>query len=103
MKIFDKLDKEIILKLLYIIQILYKTEESLGEHINSTIINTLFLIMNTSNDLIISKSILNTISAFSLNDDLNIFIRMNWLGELIKKLVLYALMLKTKESVHILY
>ena len=93
LKNFEKLDKDFILKFIFIIQIIYKTEESLGDFINSTIIKTFLEIFNnllTHPDLTICKSILNILSAFALNDDLNVTIRQIWLRTLIEVLADYA-------------
>lgn len=71
---------------------MYKTEESLGENVNSLMITHLFTILksNQNTDYQINKLILNIISAFALNDDLNIMIRMNWLENLISTLIDYT-------------
>lgn len=101
MKNFDKLDRELIQRYLYIIQIIYKNEDTLGDLSYSNIISTLFLILNTyNNDFQISKLILNIFSAFALNDDLNLMIRMNWLEGLIKTLIDYNLKFKSCENVN---
>ena len=100
MKNFDKLDRELIQRYLYIIQIIYKNEDTLGDLSYSNIITTLFQILNTyNNDFHISKLILNIFSAFALNDDLNLMIRMNWLEGLIKTLIDYNLKFKSCENV----
>ena len=104
LKNFEKLDRELIQRYLYIIQIIYKNEDTLGDLSYSNIIMTLFLILNNyNNDFQISKLILNIFSAFALNDDLNLMIRMNWLEGLIKNLIDYSLKYNTSENVKFLF
>ena len=100
MKNYEKLDRELIHRYLFIIQIIYKNEDNLGDLSYSNIITTLFLILYSyNNDFQISKLILNIFSAFALNDDLNLMIRMNWLEGLIKTLIDYSIKYKTSENV----
>lgn len=74
---------------------IYKTEDSLGDFINTSILNNLFTILNShTTDHHINKLILNVISAFALNDDLNYNIRSNYLESLFSLLVDYAFKLR---------
>jgi hypothetical protein len=86
------------LKVLYLIQVIYKNEETLGENININVINSLFNILDNCNDFQINKQLLNILSAFTLYDDLNIMIRINWLESLIKNLIDYSLKLRRETS-----
>jgi hypothetical protein len=83
---------------LYIIQVIYKNEETLGENINVNVINSLFHILDNCNDYQIKKQLLNILSAFALYDDLNIMIRINWLESLIKNLIDYSFKLRNQGS-----
>ena len=97
MKSINKIEKDIILKILHNIQIIYKNEETLkGE--NAIVINNLLNILNSNTDFQINKHILNILSAFALYDDLNIMIRMNWLESLIKNLVDYSFKMKKTDG-----
>lgn len=83
------------MKILYVLQVIYKTEDSLGDFINTSILNNLFTILNTKTlDNQINKLILNIISAFALNDDLNYNIRTNYLESLFTLLIEYAFKLR---------
>jgi hypothetical protein len=74
----------------------------LGDFINTSILNNLFSILNSNSNLIsdhhINKIILNIISAFALNDDLNYNIRTNYLESLFSILVEYAFKLREEKS-----
>jgi serine/threonine protein kinase len=98
LRIFEKLERDFIIKILFLIQTIYKCEESLGDFVNSSIMTCLFNIIYTGlkyeKDFQIGKIILNILSAFALNDDLNILIRNNWLESLIKNLIDYCFILR---------
>ncbi len=80
---------------MYTLQVIYKTEDSLGDFINTSILNNLFTILNSrTTDNQINKLILNIISAFALNDDLNYNIRTNYLESLFSLLIDYAFKLR---------
>jgi serine/threonine protein kinase len=58
----------------------------------------LFTILTNNSDYQINKQILTILSAFALNDDSNILIRMNWLEVLLKLLINYSFRLREESS-----
>jgi hypothetical protein len=87
-----------VLKSLYLIQVIYKNEETLGENINTNVINNLFTMLDNCTDYQINKQLLNILSAFALYDDLNIMIRINWLESLIQNLISYSFKLRLGDN-----
>lgn len=92
----ERSEKDIITKILFVIQTIYKNDENLGDTINSSVINNLFDILLNSEtpDYYVNKIILNIFSAFALNDELNVMIRSNWLESLFKLLIQFAIQVK---------
>ena len=98
LKNFKKYSSELISKILHISNLLCKNEDNLENCIDIKIINDLYEILKETIDsnFLISKNILNIFSAFCINNEINILLRINYLKNFF--ILLLDLNIKLKEN-----
>lgn len=100
LKNYEKVDKDILSKILYIIQVIFKTEDTiaLGENFNFSLLFNIFAILTSTYEDLDYAKIFNSLAAFAMYDHLNNLMRINYLDVLFKMLIELACALKGQNN-----